>query len=60
MTNVGKNLSKILDIEEVSDAELLPTTITENEIIVKNDIDSDVDFARRNIKELIQKGNQIK
>ena len=57
MTNVGKNLSKILDIEEVSDAELLPTTITENEIIVKNDIDSDVDFARKNIKELIQKGN---
>ena len=57
MKKLGENLSKILDIEDVQSKDDLPQIVSKNEIVITNEIDSDAEFARNNIKELIEKGN---
>lgn len=60
MTKLNQNLSSILDIEPLSineQIDILPPDDNINEIS-NNVIDEDVDFARKNIKELISKGDK--
>lgn len=57
MKKIGENLSKILEIEDVQSKEIVPQITTKNEIVVTNEVDADANFARENIKGLIEKGN---
>lgn len=50
MSDVDKNLAKILDIPE------LPTPAT---AIVEDAYDDDFDYARKNIREIIEEGRSI-
>ena len=60
MKKIGENLSKILNIEDVQTKESLPQNITGTELMPVEETDaveSDTQFARENIKDLIEKGN---
>ena len=57
MKKIGENLSKILDIEDVKPKDNLPQIASKNEIAIVDDIESDTQFARENIKDLIEKGS---
>lgn len=57
MKKLGENLSKILEIEDVSAKENLPQVATKTEIVAGDDVETDTQFARQNIKELIEKGS---
>jgi len=58
MKKINEKLSEALDIEPI---ELTPTEIVEvtevDTVASTNQIDDDADFARKNIRELISKGN---
>jgi hypothetical protein len=56
MKKINEKLSEALDIEPI---ELTPTEVVEVTPVAttENQIDDDADFARRNIRELITKGN---
>lgn len=60
MKKINENLSDIFDVEPIEDYQLKPATkamaIVESSPI--NVVDSDTEFARNNIKGLIEKGNQ--
>lgn len=56
MKKLGENLSQILDID-YKETNLLPQEAPKNEVVVSNDVDSDAEFARQNIRSLIEKGN---
>lgn len=49
MKKTNEKLSEILDIEPIEMESSLP--------VVKNDIEDDAEFARQNIRELIEKGS---
>lgn len=57
MKKLGENLSKILDIEDVQSKDNLPQVVQKNEIVTTDEVESDAEFARTNIKGLIEKGN---
>lgn len=59
MKKIGENLSKILDIEDVQEKTdaLIPKIETQTSLTSVDEIEVDVQFARKNIKELIQQGN---
>jgi hypothetical protein len=57
MKKLGENLSKLLDIEDVQSKDNLPQVVQKNDIVVSDEIESDAQFARENIKDLIKKGN---
>lgn len=57
MKKLGENLSKILDIEDVQIKDNLPQVVQKNEIVTTDEVESDAEFARTNIKGLIEKGN---
>jgi hypothetical protein len=57
MKKLGENLSKLLDIEDVQSKDNLPQVVQKNDIVVSDEIESDAQFARENIKDLIEKGN---
>lgn len=50
MNNLNQTLSEVLDVEPIDSK---PST----QLIAVNNIDDDAEFARQNIRELIQKGN---
>jgi hypothetical protein len=58
MKKINEKLSKALDIEPI---ELVPSEIVEvkevETVVLTNEIDDDAEFARKNIRELIAKGN---
>ena len=58
MKKINEKLSKALDIEPI---ELVPSEIVEvkevETVVLTNEIDDDAEFARKNIRELIVKGN---
>jgi hypothetical protein len=56
MKKINEKLSEALDIEPI---ELTPTEVVEVTPVssLDNQIDDDADFARKNIRELISKGN---
>lgn len=56
MKKLGENLSQILDIN-YKETNLLPQEAPKNEVVIGNDVDSDAEFARQNIRSLIEKGN---
>lgn len=56
MKKLGENLSQILDID-YKETNLLPQEAPKNEVVIGNDVDSDAEFARQNIRSLIEKGN---
>lgn len=56
MKKLGENLSQILDIN-YKENNLLPQETPKNEVVIGNDVDSDAEFARQNIRSLIEKGN---
>ena len=58
MKKLGENLSKILDIEDVQSKNNLPEVVTKNEIVTTDEIESDTQFIRKNIKGLIEKGSE--
>jgi hypothetical protein len=51
MNKLNNNLSEILDVE--------PIKISDNVLVLKNDnsVEDDAEFARQNIRHLIEKGN---
>lgn len=57
MKKLGENLSKLLDIEDVSSKEQLPQVLPKTEVVLVDDVETDVQYARQNIKDLIEKGN---
>lgn len=58
MTTLNNNLSEILDIE-LMEEQTNEFELVENEIdLTKNEIDQDVEYARNNIKTLIENGNR--
>ena len=58
MKKLGENLSKLLDIEDVPVNNQLPQVTTKTEVVLVDDVESDTQFARTNIKDLIEKGNE--
>jgi len=56
MKKLNKNLSEIFDVEPIEEKtiEVLPAVIEDN----TNQIDSDAEFARTNMKTLIDSGNK--
>lgn len=57
MKNLNEKLSKALDIEPMEFQVLEPETKTEI-VAVSNAVDDDAEFARCNIRTLIEKGNK--
>jgi hypothetical protein len=57
MKKIGENLSKILDIEDVKSNDLVPQVASKTEIVLADDVETDTQFARENIKDLIEKGS---
>lgn len=59
MTKINENLPEILDIELIEEKEL--EIIDEKELTISGEVEDvveeDVNFARKNIKELIKNGN---
>jgi len=52
---LNKNLSEVLDIEPISES--LPVVQVEQSEPENNDIQDDAEYARKNLKDLIAKGN---
>lgn len=50
MNKLNETLSQVLDVDPITPTELLPATSTTK-------VDDDADFARENIRTLIEKGN---
>jgi len=50
MNKLNQTLSEVLDVEPI-------TSKTMTQLIAVNNVDDDAEFARQNIRELIQKGN---
>lgn len=57
MNNTNVKLSELLEINPIEDSPLEKTELIETEIISKPTIDDDAEYARRNIRELIEKGS---
>lgn len=60
MKQLNENLSKLLDVEpiDMTPVEVLPAITEENAVVEsKADIEEDFEFARKNMKDLIQQGN---
>lgn len=60
MKKVNENLSEIFDVEPIEEFQLGPPkkSITVIEQSTTNVVDTDTEFARNNIRGLIEKGNQ--
>jgi hypothetical protein len=60
MKKVNENLSEIFDVEPIEEFQLEPPkkSITVIEQSTTNVVDTDTEFARNNIRGLIEKGNQ--
>ena len=52
MNKLNQTLSEVLDVEPIGSTELLPATP-----VTKTKVDDDAEFARENIRTLIEKGN---
>lgn len=60
MKKLDENLSKLLDVEPIqAEVEILPAVQPSTELVETStaDVETDFEFARKNMKELIQKGN---
>lgn len=60
MKKLDENLSKLLDVEpiQVEEVEILPVVQSSTDVVeTSTDVETDFEFARKNMKELIQKGN---
>jgi len=58
MDKINEKLSEILDVEpiQVVESEIVPSTEIVEAVPVVNVVETDTDFARQNIRELINKG----